>query len=258
MSGSEVTTRPKQTKSREYMRAPSLLGSVFSPYFQRLDMRKKAPSRDTKLSLYIMARIGMVFAFQGNGTNGLDIYIASQDDTAPFTGHGSDLIGTIDLTGVNSQAGIWSQVVSIANTFASNNGFTFSQIYSVFDAGGMVPKTFANPSLAVNTSRRASTTRDAFVSASVDITASLSLAGGQTGKVELKYADDSAFTTNVVTVNPASNGNTGTLTIGLGLTQLGTATVCGMIPANKYYRLVTTSVTGTPTFGTPVLQEVLL
>lgn len=117
---------------------------------------------------------------------------------------------------------------------------------------------FSNPSLAVNTSRQASTTRAAMVSASVDITASLSLITGQSGKVELKYADDSAFTTNVKLVQPSTNGNTGTLTIGLALGQTVTAAVSGIIPAGKYYRLVTTNVTGTPTFGTPAIQEVLL
>lgn len=126
------------------------------------------------------------------------------------------------------------------------------------DSASVVSRSFSTPSLAVNTARQASTSRDAFVSAAVDISASLSLSGGQTGRVSLQYADNNTFTTNLVTANPAANGNTGTLTIGLGLTQLGTATVCGIIPANKYYRLLTTDVSGTPTFGTPTVQEVLL
>lgn len=116
---------------------------------------------------------------------------------------------------------------------------------------------FNYPTLAVNTARQASATRSATVSASVDVTASLSLVTGQTGKVALQYANDSAFTSGVTTVQQGTNGNTGSLAIGLNLGQTVTATVTGDIPAGKYYRLQTTNVTGTPTYGTPVIQEVL-
>lgn len=96
------------------------------------------------------------------------------------------------------------------------------------------------------------------VNASVDITSTISLTTGQTGKVSLQYADNSAFNVNVVNVQSATNGNTGALTIGLNLSQVYTAALTGIVPAGKYYRLVTTNVTGTPTYGTPVIQEVLL
>lgn len=112
--------------------------------------------------------------------------------------------------------------------------------------------------LAVNTARQASTTQDADVIGSVDITTTLSLTGGTAGKVSLQYADNNTFTTNLVTVSEGTTSNTGTLTIGLALSQIGTAIVKGIIPANKYYRLSTTNVTGTPTYGTPLVQEVLL
>lgn len=114
------------------------------------------------------------------------------------------------------------------------------------------------PSLAVNTARQASTIQDALVTASVSITATLSLTTGQQGTVTLQYADNSAFTTSVVSVQASSNGNTGALAIGLNLGQIVSATVTGFVPAGKYYRLLTTNVTGTPTYGTPVIQEVLL
>lgn len=121
-----------------------------------------------------------------------------------------------------------------------------------------IPRSFSNPSLAVNTSRQPSTTRDTMVNASIDITSTISLTTGQTGKVALQYADNTGFTTNVVNVQSATNGNTGSLTIGLNLSQVYTAALTGIVPANKFYRLVTTNVTGTPTYGTPVIQEVLL
>lgn len=119
-------------------------------------------------------------------------------------------------------------------------------------------RSFNSPSLAVNTSRQPSTSQDTMVNASVDITSTISLTTGQNGKVSLQYADNTGFSTNVVTVQSATNGNTGSLTIGLNLSQVYTAALTGIVPAGKFYRLVTTNVTGTPTYGTPVIQEVLL
>lgn len=168
----------------------------------------------------------------------------------------------VDITGLTfgSQASIDASVTAILSTINSNlsTSMTSDDVVIGSDCSKILGRSFTNPSLAINTSRQPSTTRDTLVTASVDITASLNLSGGTSGKVELKYADDSAFTTNVKTVQGSANGNTGTLTIGLGITQLCTATVTGIVPAGKYYRLVTTNVTGTPTYGTPQIQEVLL
>jgi secreted Zn-dependent insulinase-like peptidase len=122
---------------------------------------------------------------------------------------------------------------------------------------GTTTRTFNNPSRSLNTAFQISTTQDALVSYAVDISASLSLSGGQTGTVNLQYADDSGFTTNVKTVQSAANGNTGTLTVGLNLTQLGTATVSGMVPAGKYVRVAAVNTAGTPTFTFKTSQEVL-
>lgn len=129
------------------------------------------------------------------------------------------------------------------------------------DAGNAISMralTISSPSLAVNTARQASSSRWAFVSASVVVSATLSLLVGQEGVVTLEYADDSAFTTNVTTAQPSTSGNTAAVNISVTLTQKATATVCGFIPAGKYYRVKTTNVTGTPTYGTPSIQETLL
>lgn len=143
----------------------------------------------------------------------------------------------------------------INNYIAQDTSFTITNLVDLTNPP--TPWTFNYPTLAVNTSRQASATRNALVSASVDVTANLSLVTGQSGKVSLQYADDTGFTTNVKTAQSATNGNTGSLTIGLNLGQVVTATVTGDIPAGKYYRVVTTNITGTPTYGTPAIQEVL-
>lgn len=207
---------------------------------------------------------------------GRDIRISTNMITAFITGYASDGAGNVnvyinfkDSTDVNSFTGTITIPTSTSDTLSSIDA-SVPAVLAVYCDDFEMPypdkilwltrpePVFSSPSLAVNTARQVPADRVVFVSAAVDITASLSLAGGQTGRVTLQYADNSGFSTNVVTVNPAVNGNTGTLTVGLGLTQVGTATVCGFIPAEKYYRLLTTNVTGTPTYGTPNIQETII
>lgn len=118
-------------------------------------------------------------------------------------------------------------------------------------------KSFSYPVRSLNTAYQPSTSQDTFVSSAVDIACTLTLSGGQTGTVIFEIADDSGFTTNVQTVNSTANGNTGTLTIGLSLTQTATASVCGGVPKSKYYRLRSVNTTGTPTFTMRSIQEIL-
>ena len=119
-------------------------------------------------------------------------------------------------------------------------------------------RTFTNPSRSLNSAFQISATQDVSVSYTVDVASTLTLTGGATGTVTLQYADDSGFTTNVKTVQSSVNGNTGTLTIGLSLTQTGTCSLSGVIPAGKYVKLVTANTAGTPTFTFRAAQEVLL
>lgn len=185
--------------------------------------------------------------------------VIKYDAMSPTQGFASGLTTTVSLPTTSDAmvAAIKADLV----VFAFNAyGQTISPAYAVLSGfgGDETARSFSNPSLAVNTSRQPSVTRDTMVNASVDITSTISLTTGQTGKVSLQYADNSAFNVNVVNVQSATNGNTGALTIGLNLSQVYTAALTGIVPAGKYYRLVTTNVTGTPTYGTPVIQEVLL
>lgn len=116
---------------------------------------------------------------------------------------------------------------------------------------------YTNPTRSLNSAFQISSTRNTKVTYAVSIAATLSLSGGQLGTVVLEYADDSGFTTNVVTVQTSANGNTGTLALGLNTVQTGTALLSGDIPASKYVRLRTVNTTGTPTFTMGTAQEVL-
>jgi hypothetical protein len=111
---------------------------------------------------------------------------------------------------------------------------------------------------SLNTIFQVSATRWTTVRYSVDISTTVSLTGSQVGTVVLEMATNSAFTTGVQTLQQFSNGNSGTLVVGLVLTQLNTACLSGDIPPGNYVRLRTVNTTGTPTFTYQAGQEVLL
>jgi hypothetical protein len=119
-------------------------------------------------------------------------------------------------------------------------------------------RTFTNPTRSLNTAFQISTTQDAEVEYSVDVSCTMSLTSGQSGTVVLEYADNVGMSTNVKTVSRVTNSNSGALTIGLALTQIGGAPISGVIPAGKYARIRTVNNTGTPTFTLQNAQEVLL
>lgn len=121
-----------------------------------------------------------------------------------------------------------------------------------------LPMSFGTTTRSLNSAFQVSSTRASAVAYTVDVGASLSLTGGATGTVTLQYADDSGFTSGVTTVQSTVNGNTGTLTIGLALTQTSSATLTGIIPAGKYVRITTANTAGTPTFTYRAGAEVLL
>lgn len=110
----------------------------------------------------------------------------------------------------------------------------------------------------LNTIFQISSTRDAMVNYSVDIACTISLVAGQTGTVFLEIASDSGFTANVQELARGVNGNTGTLTIGLNLTQNCTTTLSGYIPIGYYCRLRTANTVGAPSFNYRSGQEILL
>lgn len=164
--------------------------------------------------------------------------------------------GTIDILGNIYR--YWNSKLAVtlnAKADISSLGTTaFSNSYT--DLSNKPVKSFSYTTRSLNSAFQPSSTRDTFVTYAVDISANLSLTGGQSGTVILEIADNSGFTVNVQTVNRSSSANTGTLTIGLNTTDLSTASVTGVVPAGKYARLRTVNNTGTPTFTYQSGQEV--
>jgi len=119
-------------------------------------------------------------------------------------------------------------------------------------------RSFNYTTRSLDTCFQASATRDVLATYSVDIATSLTLTSGQQGIVYLETFTDSGCTTGVQELTRFVNGQTGTLTVGLSLSQNVTGTLTGVIPAGSYVKLRTENNIGTPTFTSRSAQEVAL
>lgn len=117
-------------------------------------------------------------------------------------------------------------------------------------------RTQAPASRSLNSAFIPSSTSDALVTYSVSISCNLSLSGGASGFVALEISANG--TTGWTEVCRATNGNTGTLTIGLNTTQVNSAPLSAFVPAGYSVRLRTSNTTGTPSYGYISGQETLL
>lgn len=174
------------------------------------------------------------------------------------TGNGSGTVTSITAgTGLSGGTITTSGTLSLANTGTAG---TYSGVTT--DAQGRVTagtaRSFAYQTRALNTCFQISASRDALVTYSVDIATSLSLTAGQQGTVFLRIYTDSGCSAGVQELTRFVNGQTGTLTIGLALTQNVTGTLTGVIPAGSYVQLVTQNNAGSPTYTARPGQEVLL
>lgn len=158
---------------------------------------------------------------------------------------------------------------STVGDVAQDNGAAIAQVNCDWNASSGLAQILNKPTIpstpsqssatrALNTAFQVSTTRNSNVGYCIDISTTVSLSGSQTGTVVLEMATNSAFTTGVQTLQQFSNGNSGTLVIGLVLTQLATATLNAFVPAGNWVRLRTVNVTGTPTFTYQCGQEILV
>lgn len=104
----------------------------------------------------------------------------------------------------------------------------------------------------LNSSFQLALTNNAFVIYSVEMSATLTIIGGQSNTVYLETSPDNSIWTEA---GQSVNTNSGTLTVGLNLTQVSTATLCCMVPKGYWVRLRTTG-TGTVTYRSG--QETLI
>lgn len=100
--------------------------------------------------------------------------------------------------------------------------------------------------------------RDAFVNYSIDISCTLSISSGEQGTVYLEMTSDPDFLSDIQEISRISNGNNGTLSIGLNIVQNNTGILSGYVTKGYYCRIRTENNAGTPDFTYKAGQEILL
>jgi hypothetical protein len=166
------------------------------------------------------------------------------------------------VTSVTAGTGLSGGTITTSGTISMPNiGTAGSYANVTTDAQGRVTagtnRSQATAARALNSAFQINATRDAWVTYSVQITVTASIAGGQNGDVVLEIASDSGFTANVQTLAISGLGQTYTLAIALQGIQPQTGVVTGYVPAGYYTRLRTVNNTGTPSFSYRAGQEVL-
>lgn len=138
------------------------------------------------------------------------------------------------------------------------SGVTLTAGVISFPGATPVPRSFAYPTRALNTCFQVSSTRDALVSYGVDVTTTLTLANGGQGSAALRTYTDSGCSLGGQTIVSGTSGLPATLTVTVGLQNLGTVVLGGVAPAGLWERLETTTNVGTVTFAARQGQETLL
>jgi len=184
-------------------------------------------------------------------------YNALTNRPSLFSGDYNSLFNkpTIPAAQVNTDWNASSGVSQLLNkptlaTVATSGSYT--------DLTNKPTRSFSYTTRSLNTCFQLSSTRDAFVTYAVDIGTTLSLSGGSAGTVYLRTYTNSSCSTGAQELARFVNGNTGTLTVGLSISQNVTGTLTGMVPSGAWVQLVTENTTGTPTFTARPGQEVLL
>lgn len=161
------------------------------------------------------------------------------------------------VTSVKAGNGLSGGEITGSGTIAlADLGTPGTYVAVTTDAQGRVTagrkRTFAYPVRSLNTAFQISTTQDACVNYTVDISVAALLIAGTSGRVILEYADTAAMTGATI-VNESPNSISGVLNV----SSVGPGNVHGWIPAGKYVRIRTVNVVGTPTFTFVRSEEVL-
>lgn len=163
----------------------------------------------------------------------------------------------VDISAVNNNYDYKNAILSTVQAWAVANSLPTVNVGDLFWATVQDAPVQSAATRSLNSAFQVSATQNSSVAYSVDITSSLSLTGGTVGTVFLEICATSGFSSGVQTLDQFTNGQTGTLTIGLALSQIGTANLTGFVPAGYYTRLRTSSSTGTATFAYQKGQEVI-
>lgn len=175
----------------------------------------------------------------------------------------SALLGSVSDSYFNTATGaLYEKTGLLTWTLRFNFYAGLATVATTGDYNDLINKPSARSKSAVtrtlNTIFQVSSTRDAWVLYSVQITVTASIGGGQNGDVILETATNAGFTTGVETVSISGIGQTLTLAITLNSVQPQTQLVGGFVAQGLWARLRTVNNTGTPAFSYRAGQEVLL
>lgn len=116
-------------------------------------------------------------------------------------------------------------------------------------------RTFNYPSRTLNSCFQISSTKDADFHYKVDVTGSLNLTAGTTGTVTATSYTNSGCTIGAQAVADGVSAQSGTLIVGLGITQAMSVGIDGTLPTGKWIKLTTANTVGTPTFAIRAVQS---
>lgn len=117
----------------------------------------------------------------------------------------------------------------------------------------------SNPSArALNSCFQISAGRDADFHYKVDVTTGLSLTSGAQGTVTATSYTNSGCTTGAQAISDGTSAQTGSLVIGLNISQIISVSLNGELPAGKWLKITTANNVGTPTFGIRSVQSEIL
>lgn len=166
------------------------------------------------------------------------------------------------VTSITAGSGLSGGTITTSGTISLPNVGTAGNYSGVTtDAQGRVTagtsRSFSTFTPTLNTCFQISATRDAKVSFGVDVTVSVTLGGTPKGSVYLRYYTDNACTLGQQTIISGSSGLPSTLSVVVGLQNLGTISLSGEIPGGTWVRVETSNDSGTPTFAPRQGQVVL-
>lgn len=107
------------------------------------------------------------------------------------------------------------------------------------------PTIYSERTVVASTSYQPSLSRDVKVDVPVSVACALSLSGGTTGQFNFQTSPDNSTWTTKTTFGCA---NTGSLTIGLNITNTNIGSLNWTVQKGNYYRITTTTSTGAPTY----------
>lgn len=232
------------SSSLDYIKnKPSLAAVATSGAYADLTGKPTIPPAIT------LTTTGSGAATYNSGTGALNI---------PTPTGGSGTVTSITAgTGLSGGTITTSGTISLPNTGTAG---TYSGVTT--DAQGRVTagttRSFSYSARSLNNCFQVSSTRDALVSYSVDISTTSTLLAGQVGTVYLRTYTNNTCSTGTQEVARFMNGNTQTLGVSVTMTQNVTGTLTGVIPAGAYVQLVSENNASTPTFTYRSGQEVQL